>query len=322
MKENLLKVDNAVIKFGIILIAFVTPLLFAPFTVDIFEFPKQVFLYTLVLILLLAWLFKFILEGQVKISKTPLDLPILLFLAVYVVSTIFAPIKYTALLGIFGRFHGGLISILAYILLYYIVVSNLKTLKDVASLVWAFILSGSIVAILGTTQYFGLNFLPWDFAKIKTFTPVVSPTQMAVFLSLTLVLTLGSILHFRNVGAKFFLLLPALFMGLALILINNQAAWFALGAGLVVIFFFNKAATLKKHSLLSIFFLIMACLVLVNYLPLLKNSLSFLKVDYPSEINLDLKSSWVIAINTVRDYPFWGSGPAVWKSKDFKAEEI
>ncbi len=188
MRDALLTLVNTIIRWGLILVAFATPLLFTPITTDPFEFPKQVFLYSLVLLLTLAWMARFVLENQVKITKTPLDLPIFLFLVIYILSAIFAPIKYTALVGAFGRFHGGLTSIIAYILLYYLAVSNLKSVRDVVQIIVAFISSSLIVVMLFLSQYFGFFFLPFDFAKIRNFTPLSSPNQLGIFLALAFTL--------------------------------------------------------------------------------------------------------------------------------------
>ncbi|GAB4219105.1 MAG: hypothetical protein Fur009_3570 [Candidatus Microgenomates bacterium] len=65
-----------------------------------------------------------ILAKKLLIKKSFLDIPICLFLISQILSTIFSIDIYTSLFGYYGRFNGGLISIISYIFLYYAFISN------------------------------------------------------------------------------------------------------------------------------------------------------------------------------------------------------
>src|SRR5437899_917670 len=66
------------------------PLFFTPLTTEGILLPKEMLFAGVTLLSLLMWGAKMILEGQVKIRRTPFDLPVLLFGAAIVLSSVFA----------------------------------------------------------------------------------------------------------------------------------------------------------------------------------------------------------------------------------------
>lgn len=72
------------------------------------------------------WIFKMIHLKTIILKKTFLDTPLLIFMAVLVLSTVFSIDVHTSIFGYYGRFNGGLLSIFSYIILFYAFVSNFK----------------------------------------------------------------------------------------------------------------------------------------------------------------------------------------------------
>lgn len=79
------------------------------------------------LVILFLWISKIILLGKIVFKRTPLDIPIALFLISQVLSTIFSMDPYVSFWGYYTRFNGGLLSLITYIFLYYAFTSNLLT---------------------------------------------------------------------------------------------------------------------------------------------------------------------------------------------------
>jgi len=77
-----------------------------------------------------CWFSKMILQKRVFIQRTPLDIPILLFLLSQVIATFHSLDTHMSIWGYYSRFNGGLLSIIAYIFLYYAFVSNLLSQKN------------------------------------------------------------------------------------------------------------------------------------------------------------------------------------------------
>ncbi|MCA9372484.1 O-antigen ligase family protein [Candidatus Woesebacteria bacterium] len=106
------------------------PLVFAFNTDELFEFNKMLFVYGWVSIALALWFARMVVRRQLLFAKTPLDLPIIGFLITQLVSTIFSIHPYTSLYGYYSRFHGGLLSTLSYIGLYYVFISTFWSEED------------------------------------------------------------------------------------------------------------------------------------------------------------------------------------------------
>lgn len=78
----------------------------------------------LTILIVASWLTKMIATGEFKLQKTPLDIPIFLFVLSQIVSTYVSWDMHTSLWGYYSRFNGGLLSILSYVFLYYGLLSN------------------------------------------------------------------------------------------------------------------------------------------------------------------------------------------------------
>lgn len=115
---------NRIIEFSFYLLFFLTPLVFTSDNYELFEFPKMWLVFALTLIIAASWAIKMTLQGRIFIQRTPFDIPIALFLLSQIISTIFSLDIHVSMWGYYSRFNGGLFSILAYIFLYYALVSN------------------------------------------------------------------------------------------------------------------------------------------------------------------------------------------------------
>jgi len=122
------KVCNFFIKTAIYGLVFLIPLFWLPWTVEAFEFNKQYLLFFLVVLAFLAWLTKMIIvQKRLTFYRTPLDLWILIFMTVVILSSIFSVDKISSWLGFYGRFTDSTIALLTLGMFYFLVVNNLKT---------------------------------------------------------------------------------------------------------------------------------------------------------------------------------------------------
>lgn len=376
MKETLLTLSRSLLSWGVAITAFLVPLTYSGATVDLFDFPKQIVLYTAVLLLLAAWLTRMWIEGEVHLTKTPIDLPLLLFTAIAVISTIlsFNQIGFTGITGFFGRFHGGLASLISLTLLYYITVNNIKTRPEITRVIWALVLAGGVLALVGLMQALGVPLFPGEEARGRTFTPAGNLQALSVYLSVSVIVALGLLINRSDIPAKEFpvhsettpvkrgrgrppkyeaftpaiplallrrglgklkdtlrsgnpegsaafaqtlqlpkarvVLVPLLaLMGAELIFLNITAGWVTLVTGVVVLVFWSRprllAASIRPLGILlavfAVIFVIVHIIDIAKRLPIL--------APIAPEAMMDIRSSWVVAAHTVRDYPIFGSGP-------------
>ena len=120
---------NKIIKLSVYSLVFLMPLFFLPFSYESFEFNKQYLLFFLTIIALFSWLANMVWKNkELRFCRAPLDLPILGFLFIAILSTIFSVDKGFSLFGFYGRFSDGLIPLLSFGMLYFLI-TNLDFLK-------------------------------------------------------------------------------------------------------------------------------------------------------------------------------------------------
>ncbi len=147
---------NRIIEYSFYAIFLLIPLVFSGATSELFEFPKMWLTFGLTILIVTAWIAKMILQKRIFIQRTPLDIPIFLFLASQIISTIFSLDPHVSLWGYYSRFNGGLLSIITYIVLYYALVSSLEA-KHILRLLFVGFFSALIVSLWGFPSHFGID---------------------------------------------------------------------------------------------------------------------------------------------------------------------
>jgi len=202
---RLVKICNRFVEYGFYLLFLSVPLFFAPDTSELFEFNKLWLTFAFTIIIAAAWLIKMIATRRFKIQRTPLDIPIGLFLLSQIISTIISIDPHTSIWGYYSRFNGGLLSIIAYIFLYYAFVSNLYEIKYVKRILRLSLVSGFLVALWGTPSHFGydptclafrgtFDVSCWtaDFQpKVRIFSTLGQPDWLAAYLAILIPISLA-----------------------------------------------------------------------------------------------------------------------------------
>ncbi len=188
-----------------------TPLAMYPRTHELFEFNKMWLFFIFSIIILFLWGTKMIILKRFQVRRTPFDIPLLLFLASQIVSTIFSMDPHTSWWGYYTRFNGGLLSTISYIFLYYAFATNILTSEKEESVVKttryivASLISGLLVALWGLPSHFGydptclifqgeLSVACWTEAfqpKIRMFSTLGQPNWLAAFLGILLPITMA-----------------------------------------------------------------------------------------------------------------------------------
>lgn len=204
---RLLKLSNKAIEFSFYALFFVVPLVFTSITSELFELPKMWLTFGLTILIAASWIIKSTVSRKFYVQRTPLDIPIALFFASQVVSTIISWDPYVSLWGYYSRFNGGLFSIACYILLYYAFLSNFP-IKKIANeldlqtmvkrLIWVSLGASAIVALWGLPSHFGydptcllfrgsLDVSCWtaDFQpKVRIFSTLGQPAWLGAYLGI------------------------------------------------------------------------------------------------------------------------------------------
>ncbi len=121
---------NRAIRYLFYALFFLIPLTFWGSTSELFEFNKMWLTFIITILIAACWISKMIITKKFIFKRTPLDIPIGLFLLSQIISTIFTLDHHVSLWGYYGRWNGGLLSIISYIFLYYALVSNILNDKQ------------------------------------------------------------------------------------------------------------------------------------------------------------------------------------------------
>lgn len=186
---------DKIITYSFYALFFLTPLFWTSLNYELFEFNKMILTYTLTVAIVGAWLLKMVRQKTWIINRTPLDLPLLLFLGANVLSTIFSIDPHTSLFGYYSRSNGGLLSIISYLLLYWAFVSNI-TKDQVLNVLKIGLLSGFLISLWAIFEHFGVSLsciiLRGDFnancwvqdVQARVFASLGQPNWLAAYLAM------------------------------------------------------------------------------------------------------------------------------------------
>ncbi|GEM_PF-1589849 len=326
LKDFLQTYSNLVFKIGLILVTLSTLFLFSNLTTEIYDTPKFLILLAFTSILLVILALKFTVAGRVVLTRTPLDIPLLLLLSVGIVSTFLSPSPWVAALGNQLKIHGSLISLVVYILFYFVLVNYIKNAKEIKWIFAISLVASQILAVITLLSYAGVKILPSPWIQAVNFTPTGGSFSTTAILALLLPFIITQIL---SSSKPLFIGLNSLFLllsGLTIALTGTWATWIGALFGVALTIFISDLSYLKNLRSLSQISLIrliglIAPISLIGLITILslvppvgkaQNPLYAQAQNFPREIQLGFATSWKISVSSFRDSPFWGTGPSTY----------
>ncbi|MBI5733891.1 MAG: tetratricopeptide repeat protein [Candidatus Kerfeldbacteria bacterium] len=300
---------DKILVWGLRLLVFLVPIFFLPWTSEIFEFNKQFILITLGVILLAFWVSRGVVARETIMVKSWLNWAVLAFLVVFILATIFSIDPITSVLGFYGRFNGGLLSLVAYLVMYFLVLQTVTpdSSQSIHWLLGSWLTGVGLGAVVLLLQLFGLRWLPFAAGQLSSFTPLGgSLNSVALLLAASLPLALYLSQAAKTVWGRVLSVILAVLSLVLLFIVDYQLGWIGLIVGAVV---WLGLVFWKNESVSSLWTLVPAVALLLAVIawPLATPVLTRLPV--PVEINLSLGSSWKIALQNVKASPWLGSGP-------------
>lgn len=305
----------------------------------------MIVIYLLTILIGFFWLLKMILAKKIIIKKTPFDLAIILFLVSQIVSTIFSIDRHVSIFGYYGRFNGGLVSIISFIFLFYGFVSNninkqsiLKTSLISSLIVIIYAIPGKLNHDL--TCYFVSGGKITDNScwstEVNVFNPALrafstlgQPNWLAAFLAINFFIGLYFFIKEKKLLVQL-IIGGYLFLNFSFILFSRSRSGLlsVIFALVILLIIFNKKILKYKKNFLIVFFLIFFSLIFFktgiskvdqfldfkNYIKNEKvnihkseksNNQPILNITDSSDIR---KIVWQGAIDLGKKYPFFGTG--------------
>jgi putative inorganic carbon (HCO3(-)) transporter len=223
----------------------------------------RLFAYTGTSILLFIWVFSSYLRGRLRWQRSSLDIPLMFFL-------------FIGLISIFGfrDLHAsldGFLMIFSYILFFYLILNNTRSLADIKSYTLALVLSGSLIALYSIYQYLvGFELLNRYIASKSLGTAVpnrvfaifVSPNHLAGFLIMIIPLAFVTLTLSRSNWQKLIFGAALVAMGIGIVMTQSRGGWLSLG--LVLLVLLSGYIMLKKPKEIFVLITVLAFTITIG----------------------------------------------------------
>lgn len=176
-------VSGQVVEAALITLFFMVPLAVLPTTYELFEFNKIILVYALAAIIASFELIRLVAAKRPRIARPHLLVVGLIFIAALTISTLTSIDRQVSLFGYYGRFHGGLLSIISYGVIYF----SLTQLPagSYLNLIKVSLFSGFLVAGWGFLQHWGIDASYWaQDVKARVFSTLGHPNWLGAYLAM------------------------------------------------------------------------------------------------------------------------------------------
>jgi len=307
---------NTAITVLIGAVFFLCPMFFTGYMAQGLGFEKMTLFYFLVLLGVVLWVTKGVISGELNIKRTPLDLPLLAVIVIFSISSILSVSGKDSVIGSYGGSAKGLVATIVFILFYYLVVNNIDG-KRIKTYYFAFLSSASLIIVYSLLQLLGVHFLPMAFTKAISFNPLGSASALSIFIIIALPLLIVATAQIKEIfprlsdGATMALKIVSGAVVLAGLVVLSLLSGFTfwpiaiVGIVIVLMFFLAKIIRITNNNLLIP---LVAFLIMIIFLVL--GNFNIMNLKLPAEVSLSRSASWHIAENSIKENPFFGSGPA------------
>lgn len=311
---------HKLINFCLYALVLLTPILFSSLTSEAREFNKQSFIFFAVVVMLGAWIVKILTTRSMSWVRTSLDYILLVYLGVYLLTSLLSVDKVSSFLGYYGRFTGSFISVLSLVVMYYLIVNNLKKESTVKRLTNFYLIGSALVLVYSFFQLLGAYILPFAFTHDRGFNPIGSLVGLGIYAALSVVIVQWMFfIEPKRSKLKTLSLIVLMLVALAvLLLVNAFVAWLVLALAMVAFMAIAMAIAGEHQSSPTWFWKPMIVLVIgvlfvaFQFLPSGLNPRNLININLPIEIQLSNATTWRIVGNSMKSGPktaLLGSGP-------------
>src|SRR3972149_8469370 len=191
ISENITFYSDKLIVGLLLAVVVAVPLFFDIRLYSVFDLSKVMALYLLTIAILVVWSIALVFKHGFKFSHTAIDIPILAYIFIFIISSAVSINPIMSLFGTYKRFEG-LTATLCYILIFYATVNFVTTTKRVYLLTISIVSSATISSIYGIAQHFGFDIFKWSsFEARRVFSTFGNPVFFSAYLVMTLPLAVG-----------------------------------------------------------------------------------------------------------------------------------
>jgi len=308
--DGIISVSLAALFFGL-------PLFFTGLTLQGLAFEKEMYFYFWLLLAIVSWVSRGVIVGEMKIRKTPLDIPLVIFAVASIASMVVSVDRWHSFWGSFGDPSRGVLSIVSLIIVYYLVLSHF-TVKRMHIMMTSLVASAFVLMVWTLLVVFGVHFLPASIEQHAPLSLMGSITALMIFLAgcLPLFIAVISMIHSSSTRSSFFRVFftGVLLIGIALdllllFLLSVYVSWLAVIIGFAFFLLYILAQVVKIEERWAWLPMLVLVILLAFYMI---GSQNILKTTLPIEATPNAQLSWTIVKESLKNKPFFGSGPATY----------
>ncbi|MFA6185343.1 MAG: O-antigen ligase family protein [Candidatus Shapirobacteria bacterium] len=320
------------IRFLFLALFFFTPLIFTQSNSELFELPKMYFVYISTTLITTFHLINVFQKKAPFHQKTFLDIPLFLFFISQVISTYYSIDPHTSFYGYYSRLNGGLLSLICYLLLYFILSVYLNS--DFKNKIINFSLfSAFLVSIYAITEHFGIDKNLWvQDVQSRVFSTLGQPNWLAAYLCIFIPFSIYKFfesikMYGRGVTRPYLYLILTSIFYVAILFTKSKSGIIACLISIIIyftIYFFQNLKNKSSLSKISIFALIFILLTFTINNPIkdyffssieTQRMASLQSTNNPESSKILITSSgnirkivWKGAIDLWKKFPIFGTG--------------
>ncbi len=295
--------------FLVAALGFLMPVFFLTTTTEFFEINKLALLTLVTLGLVVLWATRILVSGNIQHIRSTLDLPLFIYTVLFLVSTVFSISKTSSVWGSQGRWFPSLFALLVIGAYYFIASSNFKTAKSIKTAVYALAAGGTFSTLVAILGYFNIFLGQETYLKNPGFTLTGSVTSTIFLAVICALIAFASVYKERFLPVKIVLITAFLVNFFYIAIVGTAFAWILLVIGAAMYLLSADLKTIARDKFVTMFLVaLIASSTLLATLPATKSLLN--NTNYPVEVSLSLKDSWVITAATIQNDPLIATGPS------------
>lgn len=306
--SNRIIVLDIIAKLIPVSLAFLVPIFFLPTTLEFFSFNKLALLVVATILLVVYWAVKMMLGEKIGFTKSMVDLPLLAYFLIVALATFFSISKTDSVYGSQGRWMG-LFAVIIFLVYFFLSTPILKDLRVIKASLYAFLISSTLSTFVSLLAYYKIYLIGEDFARIQNFNLTGSIADTIFLAALALIISLGLIGYENFFPGKIALIVAAFINYMLISVVRIPLGFVIFGVGVVGLLMYMDLGRIAKSKLF--YGIVAALIVFVTLLTILPGTSKVLvNKNYPREMSLSIKESWLISSTIIQNYPLLATGPS------------
>ncbi|HVZ11880.1 MAG TPA: tetratricopeptide repeat protein [Patescibacteria group bacterium] len=179
-RSEIIKYIDAISNIVISLTLFLLPVFFLTSTTDFFIIPKQILVTLSVALLLVLWGIKTVAERKIVVTVSPLNLPLVIFGLVILVSSFVSPNRYDSLMQS--------VPLIALVLFALLIINTVRSKKEFSTAISSYMLGAAVSAIVTFAYFLKLYIIPISAIQGQYFNTAGSALQQFIYILPALVI--------------------------------------------------------------------------------------------------------------------------------------